>query len=90
VGLSSIHHGTPVKVLGDAIYDLPGLTHQGELGDFLRSPGVVDDELYRAFRAYLEHNNQANGSFYVRLPNRRTPTGVRWFAPSALRASRRG
>jgi len=28
VGMSSLFHGTPVKTLGDAIYDIPGLTEQ--------------------------------------------------------------
>src|SRR5690606_35797780 len=27
-GVSSLHHGTPVKVLGEAVYDIPGLTFQ--------------------------------------------------------------
>ncbi|MFW6052022.1 MAG: capsule biosynthesis protein, partial [Myxococcota bacterium] len=61
VGLSSIHHGTPVKVLGTAVYDMPGLTHQGTLPEFLRSPGTLDRPLYEAFRNHLLHTNQANG-----------------------------
>jgi len=79
VGLSSLHHGTPVKVMGTAVYDLPGLTHQGDLADFLRSPGFVDTHLYEAFRAWLERTNQANGNFYRRLPGQHFGTGVRWF-----------
>jgi capsule polysaccharide modification protein KpsS len=80
VGFSSLHHGTPLKVLGRAIFDIAGLTHQGELGDFWRQPGSVDAELYQRFRTWLEHNNQANGNFYKRLPEAGTRTGVRWFA----------
>ena len=79
VGLSSIHHGTPVKVMGTAIYDMPGLTHQGSLAHFLHHPGAVDHELYEAFRAYLLVHNQANGSVWRRIPGRRRGTGVRWF-----------
>jgi len=79
VGLQSISYGTPVKVLGDAVYDMPGLTHQGTLDEFWRAPGSVDDELYRGFRNYLLHTNQANGSFTRPLAGVPTPTGIRWF-----------
>lgn len=81
--LQSLHHGTPVKALGQAIYDMPGLVHQGTLGDFLRDPGTFDPELLEQFRRWLLWNNQANGSFYKRLPGTRRGTGMRWFpAPS--------
>lgn len=79
VGLQAISYGTPVKVLGDAVYDMPGLTFQGALADFWRAPGTVDDQLYRAYRSYLLYANQANGSFAKRLAGVRTPTGIRWF-----------
>jgi capsule polysaccharide modification protein KpsS len=81
VGLSSIHHGTPVKTLGTAVYDMPGLTHQGTLAEFLRDPGAPDLDLYQAFRNYLERTNQANGSVWRRLPSHPWGTGVRWFKP---------
>ncbi len=67
VGLSSIHHGTPVKCLGSAVYDMPGLTHQGTLEDFWQSPGVVDHDLYERFRYWLRTNNQLNGSVWSDL-----------------------
>ena len=77
VGLQSIHHGTPVKTLGTAIYDLPGLTFQGSLEAFLREQPPPDRSLYDAFRAWLLHANQCNGNFYKRVAGRRG-TGVRW------------
>lgn len=67
VGLSSLTHGTPVKCLGRAIYDMPGLTHQGSLEEFVRDPGAVDRQLYRRFRQWLRENNQLNGSVWSRL-----------------------
>jgi capsule polysaccharide modification protein KpsS len=67
VGLSSLVHGTPVKCLGRAVYDMPGLTHQGALSDFFRDPGAVDRALYRRFRHWLLVNNQLNGSVWSRL-----------------------
>lgn len=67
LGLSSLTHGTPVKCLGRAIYDIPGLTHQGSLEEFFQSPGAVDRELYRRFRHWLLEQNQLNGSVWSRL-----------------------
>lgn len=67
VGLSSLTHGTPVKCLGRAIYDMPGLTHQGSLAEFFQSPAPVDKALYRRFRHWLLEHNQLNGSVWSRL-----------------------
>ena len=67
LGLSSLTHGTPVKCLGRAIYDLPGLTHQGSLDEFFQSPTAVDRELYQRFRHWLLQQNQLNGSVWSRL-----------------------
>ncbi len=67
VGMSVLHHRVPLKVLGDAIYDLPGLTFQGPLEAFWRAPGTVDAELYRRFRSYVIRHTQVNGSFYKPL-----------------------
>ncbi len=67
VGLSSLTHGTPVKCLGRAIYDLPGLTHGGSLAEFFRNPGEVDKALYKGFRRWLLQHNQLNGSVWSRL-----------------------
>jgi capsule polysaccharide modification protein KpsS len=67
VGLSSLMHGTPVKCLGQAIYDLPGLTHQGSLAEFFRTPAAVDRELCQRFRQWLLEQNQLNGSVWSRL-----------------------
>jgi capsule polysaccharide modification protein KpsS len=67
VGLSSLTHGTPVKCLGSAIYDIPGLTHQGSLAEFFQSPAPVDRALYKRFRQWLLDQNQLNGSVWSRL-----------------------
>jgi len=67
LGLSSLTHGTPVKCLGRAIYDIPGLTYQGSLDEFFRAPPSVDRELYRRFRQWLLEQNQLNGSVWSRL-----------------------
>jgi capsule polysaccharide modification protein KpsS len=67
VGLSSLTHGTPVKCLGKAVYDVPGLTHQGTLAEFFREPSPVDRALYKRFRHWLRRTNQLNGSVWSRL-----------------------
>jgi capsule polysaccharide modification protein KpsS len=67
VGLSSLTHGTPVKCLGRAVYDIPGLTHQGSLAEFFRSPAPVDRALCKRFRRWLLQQNQLNGSVWSRL-----------------------
>jgi capsule polysaccharide modification protein KpsS len=76
VGTSALHHGTPVKVLGTAIYDLPGLTFQGPLADFFVDPGAVDPELFSGFVRYLRATNQINGSFYRRVAALGTAAGL--------------
>ena len=78
VGLSSVHHGTPVCALGDAPYKMPGLTYQGSLDTFWANPGKTDAPLYRNFRAWLRAHNQANGNFYTRLDGVPSATGIRW------------
>jgi len=87
VGLMSIHHGTPVKVMGSAVYDLDGLTSRAPLAEFWTNPGHVDRDLYQAFRRWLLHHNQANGSFYLRLRGASNPTGVNWYPMLGLRRS---
>ncbi|RYZ04767.1 MAG: capsular biosynthesis protein [Myxococcales bacterium] len=67
VGLSSLTHGTPVKCQGTAVYDLPGLTHQGSLASFLREPAPVDRALYKRYRHWLRETNQLRGSVWSRL-----------------------
>ena len=64
VGLHSIQAGRPTKVLGMAIYDIPGLTHQGSLDSFWISPEPVDETLVQALVAALAATIQVKGNFY--------------------------
>jgi len=75
-GLSSLLHRTPVKTLGHAVYDMPGLTFQGSLDAFWKTPGFVDRTLNRRFRNYLAATSQLNGSFYSRPVGARTASGL--------------
>jgi capsule polysaccharide modification protein KpsS len=79
VGLSAIHHGVPVKVLGDAIYDLAGLTAHLPLERFWIEQTAPDRAVYQAFTKYLRWTNQHNGNFYRPLGPH--GAGVRWIPP---------
>lgn len=80
VGLSAIFHGSPVKVLGDAIYDMPGLTAQSDLDTFwtTATDQRPDADLALRFRSYLIRTRQINGSFYRRLPDSPLACGLNW------------
>jgi capsular polysaccharide export protein len=67
-GLQAMYHGTPVCVLGESLYALPGLVHIGGLKTFWHSPGEVDPALYRRFRAHVVKLTQLNASFYAEAP----------------------
>lgn len=62
--LSALYHRAPVKVLGSACYDIPGLCSQQLLSQFLAKPQKFDFELYKKFNNYLRYHGQVNGSFY--------------------------
>jgi capsular polysaccharide export protein len=66
VGGSALVHRKPLKALGQAIYDIPGLTFQGHLDDFWKSDFKPDSRLARYFRNTVIHATQINGGFYTR------------------------
>ena len=69
VGLSSLHHGTPVITLGRAIYDIEGLTSKKmTLDNFWMNYQVPQRDIFEKFRQYLIEQTQLNGSFYGRFP----------------------
>ena len=69
VGFSSLFHHTPTITLGNAIYNIDGLTSKGMLlDDFWRNYKEPDDKLFHKFRNYLIESTQLNGSFYGRFP----------------------
>ncbi len=67
VGIKAMAQGVPVKCLGDAVYDLPGLTQQGSLDEFWRNPGSVDAALFERFRWWIRTKTQLNGSVWSDL-----------------------
>lgn len=64
-GLSALHHGVPLKVMGKAPYNMKGLTFQGELDDFWQEAKPPREGLYANYRHYLLTHNQVNGSYYT-------------------------
>lgn len=52
-GTLALEVGIPVIVLGDAVYDVPGVTHQGSLDAFWLRPELPDRTLYQAFKKVL-------------------------------------
>jgi capsule polysaccharide modification protein KpsS len=87
VGLSALFHGTAVKVLDDAVYDIPGLTVDVPLDELWTRDLEVDAAAFRRVRAFMMRENQANGSFYRRLPGA-GPSGIVW-PPRAFEDERR-
>lgn len=80
VGLSALHHKAPLKVCGNALYDIPGLTFQGSLDAFWQQAHAhtIHQALYQRFRSYLIERTQLNGSFYKRLEIPGSEAGLRW------------
>jgi capsular polysaccharide export protein len=69
VGISSLFHGTPTIVLGQALYDIEGLTCKDmPLDDFWSGRTPPDKALFKKFRNYLIEKTQLHGSFYGGFP----------------------
>ena len=69
VGISSLTHGTPTLALGEAVYDIEGLTCKGmPLYRFWTRCKEPEGGLFRRFRAALIQQTQLVGSFYSRFP----------------------
>ena len=69
VGISSLHHGTPTKVLGNAIYNMEGMTSQKELHEFWNISCKPCVHMFSKFTRFLKENNQIPGSFYMQPTN---------------------
>jgi len=62
--MAALRHGKPLKVLGRATYDMPGLSHQGPLDAFWREAPAPDAELVRAYRRVVLARTQVPGGFF--------------------------
>jgi capsular polysaccharide export protein len=66
IGITAMHAGVPVKALGNAVFDVPGLTCQSPLDRFWASPPRPDPELMAAFLRALAGTTQVKGGYYER------------------------
>ncbi|RXR29933.1 capsule biosynthesis protein [Sphingobium fluviale] len=62
-GTLGLSQGVPVFVLGNAIYDIPGITHQGKLDDYWPAPQPPEQDVYDAFRRVLHARCLIPGGF---------------------------
>ncbi|HJQ60221.1 MAG TPA: capsular biosynthesis protein [Vineibacter sp.] len=89
VGLSAVQLGCPLKVLGNAIFDVPGMTFQGPLDAFWTSAKPPDAELVRDFIRLLAGALHIRGGYYtqqaldIAVPAtvRRLEEGLPWLPP---------
>ncbi|MDD5275382.1 MAG: capsular biosynthesis protein [Methylovulum sp.] len=63
-GCAALELDCPTIALSEPIYDLPGLTFQGELDDFWAAYAKPDKSLFRYFRKTVMYSTQINGSLY--------------------------
>ena len=64
VGGQALANGLPVIALGKAVYDMPGLTYQGDLDHFWTDAEPPDVDLFDAFRRVLAARCMIPGSFF--------------------------
>ncbi|MBY5928649.1 capsular biosynthesis protein [Halomonas sp. DP8Y7-3] len=67
-GFVALENNCPLLSLGNAIYNLPGLTlsRRRVPADFWHAPPRPDGKLFQALKTTLLHTVQLNGSFYCR------------------------
>jgi len=70
--LAAVGFGTPVKLLGRAFFDLPGLIDQQPLESFWSAPQEADHDLFHRFRRVMSVQTQIYGSYH----NPRSLTGT--------------
>jgi capsular polysaccharide export protein len=63
-GQQALWRGLPLRALGTAVYDKPGLVSSQSLRDFFAAPTPPDTAAYRDFRRFLLETSQVPGGFY--------------------------
>jgi capsular polysaccharide export protein len=64
-GIQALLHGRPVKTLGEAIYDMRGLTFQDALDQFWTQAAMPDRKLVQAFINAMAVTIQIRGVFFA-------------------------
>ncbi|MCM8612195.1 capsular biosynthesis protein [Accumulibacter sp.] len=91
VGLTALQVGCPLKVMGSAIFDVPGMTFAGSIDDFWLAPPRPDADLVRDFIRLLAGALHVRGGYYTRqaldiaVPTtvQRLEDGLPWLPPRA-------
>lgn len=65
--ISAFYHHAPVKVMGEAFFDMPGMTSQQPLAEYWKAPENGDRDFFLCLRNYLVAHGQVNGSFYKNI-----------------------
>ncbi|WP_411827578.1 hypothetical protein [Luteolibacter sp. AS25] len=78
VGISALIHGNPVIALGNAVYDLPELTFQGDLDDFWTQAPTPQKRLVNHFLNLLLETCQGRGTLSQRCFDVPGRTRIRW------------
>lgn len=75
-GTLALALGVPVIALGQAVYDIEGITYQGRLDDFWAAPGTPDAATFAAFRRVLIDRCLVAGGFFSREALDKVTQGV--------------
>lgn len=76
VGIIGLRFQKNVKVLGQAIYDIPGITFQGKLDDFWHTSNFLDLELRESYLKVLAGCLHVRGSYYSNPGMRAAARGI--------------
>lgn len=76
VGMLSLEMGRPTHAEGNAIYNMPGLTHQGGIDSFWTAPVPPDMDLMADFRRVVLHRTQVNGGYFSKSAIERAVAGA--------------
>ncbi|TFZ57275.1 capsular biosynthesis protein [Methylorubrum sp. Q1] len=93
VGMLALERGRPTLAFGSAVYNLPGLTHQGDIDTFWSAPQGPDAALMQDFFRVVMHRTQINGGYFSRSAIERAVAGAvprleAALPPAALAAAR--
>ena len=61
----ALWRGLPVKAMGRAVFDKPGLVSDQSLGEFLHDPRPPRAVAYRRYRDFLLESSQVPGGYYA-------------------------
>jgi capsular polysaccharide export protein len=75
IGTTALGSGLPVKVLGNAVFDVPGLTSQQPLDAFWHEPTAPDQQLTLDFLRALIGATQVKGGYYTRAAQNQAIAG---------------